>query len=108
MNPETGSAFPEATPENVEKLLKQSPLDDFYLLNLIGGKSWLRKGKYISVFASVNNAFDVQFRTGGYEQSRNGNFGQLQQDNQSGTPSFAPKYWYGYGRTYFLNVAFSF
>ena len=38
----------------------------------------------------------------------NGNFGQWQQDHLSGTPSFAPKYWYGYGRTYFLNVAFSF
>ena len=29
-------------------------------------------------------------------------------DNFSGNPSFAPKYWYGFGRTYFLNFAFSF
>lgn len=83
-------------------------MDNFYLLNLVGGKSWLKKGKYISVFASVNNAFDTVFRTGGYEQSRNGNFGQLREDNLSGKPSFAPKFWYGYGRTYFLNVAYSF
>ena len=108
LDPETGNAFPEATEENVNKLLAQKPLDNFYLLNLVGGKSWLKKGKYISIFASVNNVFDANFRTGGYEQSRNGNFGQLQQDNLSGTPSFAPKYWYGYGRTYFLNVAYSF
>lgn len=108
LDPDTGSQFPNATPENVNDLLAQKKLDDFYLLNLVGGKSWLKNGKYMSLFASINNLFDTVFRTGGYEQSRNGNFGQLQQDNLSGTPSFAPKYWYGYGRTYFLNVAYSF
>ena len=108
LDPETSTPFPNATEENVNRLLTQYPLDNFYLLNLIGGKSWLKNGKYISIFASVNNVFDTTFRTGGYEQSRNGNFGQLQQDNLSGTPSFAPKYWYGYGRTFFLNLAYSF
>ena len=108
IDPETGENFPDATVENVNNLLAQKPLDNFYLLNLVGGKSWLKKGKYIGVFASVNNLFDEVFRTGGYEQSRNGNFGQLRQDNLSGSPSFAPKYWYGYGRTYFLNLAISF
>tara|TARA_R110000796_G_scaffold250788_2_gene380549 strand:+ start:41272 stop:44001 length:2730 start_codon:yes stop_codon:yes gene_type:complete len=108
INPETGIKFPDATDENVTKLLEQKPLENFYLLNLVGGKSWLRTGKYISLFASINNVFDGIFKTGGYEQSRNGNFGQLKQDNLSGTPSFAPKYWYGYGRTYFLNIAVSF
>lgn len=108
LDPETGLPFTDATEENANKLLAQKPLDDFYLLNLVGGKSWLKKGKYFSIFGSINNVFDTAFRTGGYEQSRNGNFGQMQQDNLSGTPSFAPKYWYGYGRTYFLNVAFSF
>jgi hypothetical protein len=108
IDPETGQSFPDATKENVARLLKQERLDNFYLLNLVGGKSWLKKGKYISVFASINNVFDTVFRTGGYEQSRNGNYGQLKQDNLSGNPSFAPKYWYGYGRTYFLNLAYSF
>ncbi len=107
-DPETGQPFPNATDENVNQLLEQKPLDNFYLMNLVGGKSWLKKGKYMSIFASINNVFDTTFRTGGYEQSRNGNFGQLQQDNLSGIPSFAPKYWYGYGRTYFLNLAYSF
>jgi len=108
LDPETGLNFPDATPENVNALLAQKPLDNFYLLNLIGGKSWLKTGKYISVFASVNNVFDTIFRTGGFEQSRNGNFGQLKKDNLSGNPSFAPRYWYGFGRTFFLNVAISF
>ncbi|MDF4203506.1 TonB-dependent receptor [Maribacter sp. SA7] len=108
IDPETQLRFTDATDENVQKLLEQKPLDNFYLLNMVGGKSWLKKGKYISVFASINNVFDTTFRTGGYEQSRNGNYGQLRQDNLSGNPSFAPKYWYGFGRTYFLNFAFSF
>ncbi len=108
MDPETGEPFPDASKENIAKLLKQNKLEDIYLLNLVGGKSWLIDGKYISFFASINNVFDTVFRTGGYEQSRNGNFGQLKQDNQSGSPSFAPKYWYSYGRTYFLNLAVSF
>ncbi len=107
-DPETGERFADATEENVAELLAQQKLDDFYLLNLVGGKSWLIDGKYISVFASVNNVFDTVFRTGGYEQSRNGNFRQLQQDNLRNNPTFAPKYWYGYGRTYFLNLAVSF
>ncbi|MBO0341863.1 TonB-dependent receptor [Flagellimonas profundi] len=108
MDPEMGEPFPDASEEHIAKLLKQKQLEDIYLLNLVGGKSWLIDGKYISFFASVNNVFDAVFRTGGYEQSRNGNFGQLKQDNLSGSPSFAPKYWYSYGRTYFLNLAISF
>ncbi|WP_350286543.1 carboxypeptidase-like regulatory domain-containing protein [uncultured Croceitalea sp.] len=108
LNPDTRVPFPNATPENVNALLQQNPLDSFYLLNLVGGKSWLKNGTYISVFASINNAFDATFRTGGYEQSRNGNFGQLLQDSLRDNPSFAPKYWYGFGRTFFLNFAISF
>ena len=104
LNPETNMPFPNATEENVHRLLAQKKLDNFYLLNLVGGKSWRINKKYVSVFASINNVFDTVFRTGGYEQSRNGNYGQLFHDNLSGRPSFAPKYWYGYGRTYFINV----
>ncbi|AWX44255.1 hypothetical protein HME9304_01255 [Flagellimonas maritima] len=108
IDPDTGKRFPDATDENVAQILRQQKLDDFYLLNMVGGKSWIFNKKYISAFISVNNVFDEVFRTGGYEQSRNGNYGQLKQDNLSGTPSFAPKYWYGFGRTYFLNLAVSF
>ena len=108
LNPDTGEPFPDATPENVNRLLQQQSLDNFYVLNLVGGKSWLFDGKYINAFMSVNNVFDTVFRTGGFEQSRNGNFGQLQQDNLRNDPSFAPKYWYGFGRTFFLNMAVSF
>ena len=108
LNPDTGQPYPEATTENVVEALKQKKLADFYLLNLVGGKSWFIKGKYVSLFASINNLFDTTYKTGGYEQSRNGNYGQYVQDNLSGSPSFGQKYWYGFGRTYFLNLAVSF
>ena len=103
-----GGTFPDATKEAISNLLTQEKLDNIYLLNLVGGKSWIIKGKYVSFFASVNNVFDVTYRTGGYEQSRNGNFGQLSRDESRGTPSFGSKYWYGFGRTYFLNLSINF
>ena len=103
-----GFPFPEVSQENVRELLRQRRLEDFFLMNAVGGKSWLYKGTYISLFASVNNVLNKNFRTGGFEQSRNGNFGVLLQDNANGTPSFGPRYFYGFGRTYFINLAVSF
>ncbi len=108
IDPNTGKAFPEATEERVRSMLAQESLPPVYLLNLIGGKSWLYNGHYISVFCSMNNVFNANYKTGGFEQSRNGNYGQMLQDNLSGSPLFGPKYWYGFGRTFFLNVAISF
>ncbi|MFD0863370.1 carboxypeptidase-like regulatory domain-containing protein [Sungkyunkwania multivorans] len=110
INPDdpNGFPFPEATEEAARELLKQDRLDDFFLVNIVGGKSWRYKGKYISLFASINNALDQTFRTGGFEQSRTANFRELSQDRANGTPSFGPRYFYGFGRTYFLNLAVSF
>lgn len=103
-----GSAFPEATQSRANELLKQEKFNDFTLLNLTGGKSWRIAEKTIGFFASVNNVLDVAYKTGGYEQARNSNYRELNQDVSSGTPAFAPKYFYGYGRTYFLNLYLNF
>ncbi|UQD55526.1 carboxypeptidase-like regulatory domain-containing protein [Flavobacterium sp. K5-23] len=103
-NPNSGFLFPEATEERAAELLKQEKFDPVALLNIIGGKSWRIKGKNIGFFASINNVLDVSYKTGGYEQARNANFRKLNQDVSSGTPSFGNKYFYGYGRTYFINL----
>lgn len=103
-----GFAFPEATQERGNQLLKQEKFDSFMLVNLTGGKSWRIKGNTVGFFASVNNLFDVVYKTGGYEQARNASYRQLNQDVSSGTPAFAPRYFYGYGRTYFVNLYFNF
>ena len=107
-NPASGFTFPEATEERAATLLKQEKFDPIVLVNLIGGKSWRIKTKTLGLFASVNNLLDSKYKTGGYEQARNANFRQLNQDVSSGTPSFGNKYFYGYGRTYFVNLYFNF
>lgn len=106
-NPISGLVFPEATEDRASVLLKQERFDPISLLNLTGGKSWRLSGKYVGLFVSVNNVLDVSYKTGGFEQARNANFRALNQDISSGTPSFGPKYFYGYGRTYFVNLAIS-
>jgi CarboxypepD_reg-like domain len=100
--------FPEATDARAKELLKQEKFADFTLVNLTGGKSWRIDGKTIGFFATVNNVFDVIYKTGGFEQTRNANFREVNQDVSSGTPAFAPKYFYGYGRTYFVNLYINF
>ena len=94
--------------ETADYLLKQEQFDNFSLVNLTGGKSWRVKGNTIGFFASINNVLDETYKTGGFEQARNANYTQLSQDAASGTPQFGSKYFYGYGRTYFLNVYVSF
>lgn len=107
-NPASGFPFPEATEDRARELLKQEKFEPILLLNFTGGKSWRIKGKNLGLFASVNNVLDTNYKTGGYEQARNANFRQLNQDVSSGTPSFGNKYFYGYGRTYFVNLYFNF
>lgn len=100
--------YPEATEDRARQLLKQEKFNDFFLVNLQGGKSWRIGKSTLGFFASVYNIFDQSYKTGGFEQARNANYRQLNQDVSSGTPSFAPKYFYGYGRNYFVNVYINF
>jgi hypothetical protein len=103
-----GLPFPEATVEGGRKLLKQEKLDPITLLNLTGGKSWRISGNTFGFFASINNVLDLKYKTGGFEQPRNANYRELNQDVASGTPAFAPKYFYGFGRTFFVNLYVNF
>ncbi|MBV2196005.1 MAG: TonB-dependent receptor [Flavobacterium sp.] len=107
----TGDNYAGATPETVRAALKQEKFNSFTLVNLTGGKSWRisrANRNTVGFFASINNIFDVTYRTGGFEQSRKATFPDLQADLANGTPSFGPKYFYGYGRTYFVNFYINF
>jgi hypothetical protein len=104
----TGDNYAGANEETVRKALKQEKFANFNLLNLIGGKSWRVDTTTIGFFASINNVLDTTYKTGGFEQSRKATFPDLQADNANGTPSFGPKYFYGYGRTYFINLYVNF
>ena len=106
----TGLGYPEATAARTRELLKQEQFDEFYLVNVQGGKSWKIGQNIVGFFASVNNVFDITYKTGGFEQARNASYRTLNQDSSVavGTPAFAPKYFYGYGRTYFVNLYINF
>jgi hypothetical protein len=86
------------------ELLKQEEFDDYMVVNLIGGKSWKIDDYFIGFFASVGNLLDKQYKTGGFEQGRNANYRELRDDNANPKRVFGPKYWYGRGTNYFVNV----
>ena len=107
----TGVLFPGSTEDQVRDILKQEKFDNFTLVNLTGGKSWLVSKKNrntIGFFASINNVFDIEYKTGGFEQSRKATVPDMLQDLASGTRAFGPKYFYGYGRTFFVNLYLNF
>ena len=110
VNPEDPDGFPfsNASENEARRLLKQEKFDDLFLLNFFSGKSWKIDNYYIGVIVSVNNILDNRYKSGGYEQSRNANFNLLKEDIDSSSRIFGPRYWYGYGRTYYLNIYFRF
>jgi len=103
-----GLPFNDYDPELARELLKQESFDDYMVVNLTGGKSWKVGDYFIGFFASVNNLLDQDYKSGGFEQGRNANFRELRDDNANPKRVFGPKYWYGRGTTYFLNVNFRF
>ena len=103
-----GFGYNGATNASVRKALTQEKFTNFNLLNVTGGKSWRIDTTTIGFFASINNVLDTTYKTGGFEQSRKATFPDQQTDNINGTPAFGPKYFYGYGRTYFVNIYVNF
>lgn len=103
-----GLPFAEATEEGAMALLKQEKLDPATLVNIKGGKSWKIGKQTFGFFASINNLFDFTYKTGGFEQARNANYRQLTQDLTGPARSFGPKYFYGYGRNFFVNLYINF
>jgi len=99
-----GNVFNDYDEVLARELLQQEKFEDYFVVNLTGGKSWKVDDYYIGFFASVNNLLDKEYKTGGFEQGRNANFRELRDDKALDTQVFAPKYWYGRGTTYFVNV----
>jgi len=107
-DPSTGTTFANIDEALASRLLKQEKFDPARLVNLQGGKSWRIGKQTFGFFAMINNIFDQSYKTGGFEQTRKSNYFNLNQDISSGTPAFAPRYFYGYGRTYFVNLYINF
>lgn len=103
-----GLPFNDYDEDIARDLLTQEEFDDYMVVNLIGGKSWKIDQYYIGFFASVGNLLDKQYKTGGFEQGRNANYRELRDDTSNPKRVFGPKYWYGRGTNYFVNVYFRF
>ena len=103
-----GLPFSDYNSSIARDLLKQEKFDDYMVVNLIGGKSWKIDDYYIGFFASINNILNQEYKTGGFEQGRNANYHELLEDVNNPKRVFGPKYWYGRGTNYFLNLYFRF
>ena len=104
LEPTDGLPFNDYDQDVARSLLKQEEFGSYMVVNLVGGKSWKIDNKYIGFFASVGNLLDKEYKTGGFEQGRNANYRELQEDASLSKRRFGPKYWYGRGANYFLNV----
>ncbi|TYP99607.1 outer membrane receptor protein involved in Fe transport [Tenacibaculum adriaticum] len=103
-----GLPFSDYDPVVARQLLAQEKFEAYTVVNAVGGKSWKIGEYYISLFGSINNLFNKEYKTGGFEQSRNASYRNLKNDKELDTPVFGNKYWYGRGTTYFINVNFRF
>ncbi len=94
--------------EIAKELLKQEKFKPYYLVNIVGGKSWKINDYYIGFFVNVGNILNTAYKTGGFEQSRNANYNTLLEDKTREKPLFGPKYWFGYGTSYYSSIYFRF
>lgn len=87
-----------------KELLRQEQFDNYFLVNISGGKSWRIKKNYVGFFAIINNALNQVYKTGGFEQSRRVDYtNQLKEQNSTYGPVFGNRYYFGSGVTYYLN-----
>ena len=100
-----GQPYANYDTEVAKDLLSQEELEDYFLVNIVGGKSWKVKDYYLGFFATINNVLDQEYRTGGFEDSRRSSYAQqLEEQSNSGGPLFGNRYFFGNGTTYYLNV----
>lgn len=86
----------------IDDITRQIKADAQFTIDASIGKSWRIKEYYINLNASVSNILDNQnLITSGYEQMR------FDYENKN-IDKFPPKYYYGFGRTYFLMLSVRF
>jgi hypothetical protein len=92
--------------EQWDKITEQEKTDGQFTMDFFGGKSWklndfvkgIKRNTFLVLNVGVSNLTDNKgLITGGFEQLR---FDYAEKDPDS----FAPKYFYSFGRTYFINL----
>lgn len=100
-----GQPFNDYDQDIAMGLLQQEQLEPYYLLNVVGGKSWRFGRVTLGVFAAVSNLLGQEFKTGGFEDSRRSSYRQqLEERNRRYGPLFGNRYFPGYGTTSYLNL----
>jgi len=100
----TEAAVAGLNPESelIKTITEQQQLDGGFTLDASIGKSIRLKGHFISLNLSVSNILNnTSLISGGFEQNR---FDFANNTKDYALDKFPPKYYYAYGRTYFLNV----
>ncbi|MDO6737594.1 TonB-dependent receptor [Wenyingzhuangia sp. 2_MG-2023] len=93
----------------VSKFREQEKLKNFTLINLSGGKSWrLGDHGYLSIFWTVQNLLEINYRTGGFASGRAANYSEQLNDYNREQPLFGSRYFVGNGRTFFTGLYYSF
>lgn len=93
----------------VSKFREQEQLKNFTLINLSGGKSWrLGDHGYLSIFWTVQNLLEINYRTGGFASGRAANYSEQLNDYNREQPLFGSRYFVGNGRTFFTGLYYSF
>lgn len=101
----TGGEINNIDPAIAKKLLQQEQFDDYMLFNVVGGKSWKLGDYFVGFFATINNVFNQEYKTGGFEQSRRVDYrSQLNEQTNENGPIFGNRYFLGNGTTYYMNV----
>ncbi len=98
-----GLPFNDYDPEQARDLLQQEKIKPYSLINLVGGKSWRIDDYTLGYFGLVNNVLNTKFKTGGFEDSRVGDYRSLLEESKRDLPLFANRYFTGYGTTFYIN-----
>jgi len=99
-----GQPFNDYSEDTARELLQQEQLEDYFLVNAIGGKSWRIGPYYVGFFASINNVLNQDHITGGFEDSRRASYRQQVEQQNRDRPIFGNRYFFGNGTTYYANV----
>lgn len=85
----------------------QEQLKGLFYMNLLLSKSWRTPRGYLQLFASVSNLTNTIQPIAGFASSRLME-AQSYAQNQVNQPVFASRYWQSVGRSYFINLSYSF
>lgn len=104
-----GRPYDGITALNLPQLLQQEKLPAYTLASITVGKSWrLANRSILGILCSIQNIFNTHYRTGGFEQSRNATYPQEMARTSGDHTVFGTKYWYGYGRNFFIQLYYNF